>query len=100
MALQDGTDAVDAFPGAAMDDDGSAVLAGYTYGDFSGAGNTGDRDFAAVKLSADGEELWRWQVNIPASGAQVGSLEKIASVSVCSLRGTHHRRWPLYAFCS
>lgn len=92
MALQNGTDGRDAFPGAAMGDDGSVVLAGYTDGAFSG-GSKGAEDFAAVKLSADGEELWRWQVNIPPYGAQVVSLEN--SVSICCLCVARDRRWPL-----
>ena len=42
------------------------VLAGFTRGDWSGTGSSGSgssgSDFAALGLSADGVELWRWQV--------------------------------------
>lgn len=39
------------------------VLAGYTYGNWSGVNSGGDKgDFAVVMLDADGLELWRWQV--------------------------------------
>ena len=39
-------------------------LVGDTFGNWSGV-NEGARDFAAVKLDANGSELWRWQVNKP-----------------------------------
>lgn len=46
------------------------VLAGFTRGDWSGTGSSdigsgsgsSGSDFAALGLSADGVELWRWQV--------------------------------------
>ena len=37
------------------------ILAGRTEGGWDGT-SAGDIDFCAVKLAADGEELWRWQV--------------------------------------
>ena len=38
-------------------------MAGYTYGNWSGVKSEEfQADFAAVKLDADGNELWRWQV--------------------------------------
>lgn len=40
--------------------DGSVVLAGSTSGDWQG-NNLGKSDFAAVKLDADGNLLWKWQ---------------------------------------
>lgn len=43
-------------------DNGSFVLAGYTTGVWSGEASAGGEDFAAVKLDADGVEVWRWQV--------------------------------------
>ena len=48
---------------AAVGDDDSVVLAGYTAGNWSGV-HSGEfeSDFAAVKLDAEGKELWRWQV--------------------------------------
>lgn len=39
------------------------MLVGYTYGNWAGT-NLGGADFAAVKLTSDGEELWRWQVRM------------------------------------
>lgn len=61
---QDGTSDVDGLAGAAVGDDGSIVLAGYTNGIWDEIGFTNDdSDFAAVKLRADGAEVWRWQVN-------------------------------------
>ncbi len=43
--------------------DGSIVLAGSTTGAWDEAGEkVGIRDFAAVALDEDGQELWRWQV--------------------------------------
>lgn len=47
--------------GLALEDDESLILAGYTSGYWSDA-NQGDFDFAAVKLDADFDEEWRWQV--------------------------------------
>ena len=37
------------------------ILAGRTEGDWDGT-SAGDLDFCAIKLAADGTELWRWQV--------------------------------------
>lgn len=44
-----------------MGSDGFIYIAGYTLGDWAGT-NAGDEDFAAAKLDADGNEIWRWQV--------------------------------------
>lgn len=44
-----------------MDVNGSVVVAGNTYGNWSGV-NAGSGDWAAVKLDADGAVLWQWQV--------------------------------------
>lgn len=44
-----------------MGSDGSVVLAGSTYGNWSGV-QAGDKDLAVVKLDADGKEVYRWQV--------------------------------------
>lgn len=46
---------------AAAGDDGSFVLAGWTDGEWGDSFDT-SLDFAAVKLDANGVELWRWQV--------------------------------------
>lgn len=50
------------FYGAADAHDGSIVLAGATGGSWKGTHAGGANDFAAVKLDADGGEVWRWQV--------------------------------------
>lgn len=53
--------------GVAVQSDGTILLAGDTTGSWYGS-NTGSsdedspRDFAAVMLTADGMELWRYQV--------------------------------------
>lgn len=43
-------------------EDGSFVLAGHAEGVWSGDSSAGGLDFVAVKLDADGQEVWRWQV--------------------------------------
>ena len=64
--MQNGTDEREEIRAAAVGEDGSVVLAGYSYGNWSGAsaGDTRNADFVAVKLDVDGKELWRWQVLI------------------------------------
>lgn len=49
---------------AAMGDgDTSVVMAGQTYGNFSGASISGSADIVVVKLNAtSGTEIWRYQV--------------------------------------
>lgn len=47
---------------------GSVVMAGYTSGDWDGEVHAGGDDFAAVKLDADGNEVWRWQVGSHPTG--------------------------------
>lgn len=44
-------------------DSDSIVLAGHTYDHWNGT-DIGFRDFAAVKLDLDGQEMWRWQVGL------------------------------------
>lgn len=46
----------------AIGEDGSVVLAGKTSGHWAGEADGMTFDFAAVKLDADGREMWRWQV--------------------------------------
>ena len=67
--MQNGTIANEEILTAAVGGDKSVVMAGYSHGTWSGAGagdawagGDKDADFAAVKLDADGKELWRWQV--------------------------------------
>lgn len=54
-------DADDVVLAAAVQVDGSVVLAGYTEGAW-GLTSSGNDDFAAVKLGAQGDVIWRWQV--------------------------------------
>ena len=61
LVPQGGTTEDDIIRGVASVSDGSVVLAGYTKGAWIGA-NDGSYDFAAVKLDAEGTEVWRWQV--------------------------------------
>lgn len=58
---QEGTSASDKMFGAAILGDDSVVITGYTEGDWAQT-NAGGSDFCAVRLSADGTEVWRWQV--------------------------------------
>ena len=60
---QEGTDNEDQLNAAAMGDDGSVVLAGFTRGGWSMQLETTWRThLAAAKLDADGVLLWKWQV--------------------------------------
>lgn len=56
-----------------MTEDGGYVLAGYTEGVWSGEASAGGQDFVVVKLHADGQGVWNWQVR-------------------CSLKGSSKRR--------
>lgn len=59
---QNGTGGVSKLYAAAAVEDG-VVLAGSTDGEWDGIDSAfGEEDFAVVKLSTDGEEVWRWQV--------------------------------------
>ncbi|CAN0076073.1 unnamed protein product [Pylaiella littoralis] len=73
---QNGTDKYDKFSAMVMLEDGSVVLAGQTFGNWAGTNNNDSSDFAAVKLDASGNELWRWQDGTGADddleGAAVG----------------------------
>lgn len=60
-AHQDGTSEDDVFLGGAKGDNGSVILVGSSYGDWDGS-NKGGKDFVAVKLDADKNVLWKWQV--------------------------------------
>lgn len=44
-----------------MADDGSALFAGTTFGDWVQV-SVGSWDFAAMKMDVDGNVLWTWQV--------------------------------------
>lgn len=52
-----------------MTEDGGYVLAGYTEGVWSGEASAGGQDFVVVKLDADGQEVWRWQVRCCLEGS-------------------------------
>ncbi|CAM9410233.1 unnamed protein product, partial [Hapterophycus canaliculatus] len=58
---QDGSTGNDFATSIATADDGSVILAGYTYGSLDGD-LEGICDRAVVKLDANGTEVWRWQV--------------------------------------
>lgn len=60
---QNGTEVDDELLGAAIvDDDKSVVVAGHTWGDFTGSPQ-GFYDFIAIKLDVtNGTEIWRYQV--------------------------------------
>lgn len=61
---QEGTSLKDRLFAAALCEDGGFVLAGYSEGDWAAAdAGAGGSDLIAVKLSPEGEVLWRWQVS-------------------------------------
>lgn len=49
--------------GVAVAEDSSVVLAGDTTNSWAGE-SAGGIDLAAVKVDADGKEVWRWQVSL------------------------------------
>lgn len=57
--------------------DGSAVLAGFTGGDWRASSHIGYLDFAAVKLAFNGSVIWKWQVYHGRVGRWVGRWELI-----------------------
>ncbi|CAM9360961.1 unnamed protein product [Scytosiphon promiscuus] len=57
---QDGSITDDHIRAATAGWDGSYFLAGFTSGNWNGA-NSGESDWATVKLDADGTEVWRYQ---------------------------------------
>lgn len=60
--LQEGTDKYDTFEIAVLADNESIVMAGHTFGNWSGV-NKGGSDFAAVKLDTNLIAYqWKWQV--------------------------------------
>lgn len=61
---QSGTEFDDEFEGAAIGNDGSVVISGYTYGSWAvtQAGDDEDTDFVAMAMDADGNVLWEYQV--------------------------------------
>ncbi|CAM9406721.1 unnamed protein product, partial [Ascophyllum nodosum] len=59
---QNGTENGDYAESAVIQEDGSVLIVLETDGDWDGA-NIGSDDFAAVKLGANGTEIWRWQVS-------------------------------------
>lgn len=70
-----------------MNSDGSTVLVGSSEGEWNAA-NAGSRDFAAAKLSADGELIWKWQVRTSTTTEAIGVL------SVGRLRFICHENHP------
>lgn len=59
--VQNGTDGYDIAKNGVVRSDGSVFFVGYTYGGWNGS-LIGEVDWAGALLSANGEELWRWQV--------------------------------------
>lgn len=56
------------FLAAAMGDDGSVVLAGYTEDAIGDESKEEGHAFADVELGTGGEQLGQWQVNMPSHG--------------------------------
>lgn len=64
-ARQDGTASDDEWEGVATGIDGtSAILVGYTGGDWKRTGQAGKLYFAAIELDADNATLWTYQVSV------------------------------------
>lgn len=61
--LQDGSIETDALLAAVGVADGGVVAAGYSNGTWNSESGSGQVDFAAVKLDADGNVVWIWQVS-------------------------------------
>lgn len=82
MTAQGGTDLDDTWEGAALVNDGSIVLAGHTFGNWTGTRHVldGDRDFAAMAVDEDGEHLWSYQVK---------AMVLVLRCVVCVLRPHH-----------
>lgn len=61
---QSGTEFDEEFTGAAIGIDGSVVMSGYTFGNWSAtqAGGDDDMDFVAMSMDIDGNILWEYQV--------------------------------------
>lgn len=59
--VQDGSEGYEVPFGGVVRSDGSVFFVGYTDGVWNGSA-IGEFDFAGALLSADGNELWRWQV--------------------------------------
>lgn len=51
----------------------SVILGCATLGNWVGT-NKGDMDFAAIKISLDGEEIWRWQVSVRGKSMKVSLM--------------------------
>lgn len=61
LCIQAGTPEDEHLRGGAVGSDGSTVLVGHSKGDWNGT-NAGDYDFVALKVDAQGEIIWKWQV--------------------------------------
>lgn len=79
---QDGSNRADTFNCVVAAQDGSFVLGGGTQASWRGNTNAGYTDFAAVKLDADGNELWVWQVRARGGGAGGKKKRHISSLNV------------------
>lgn len=59
--LQNGTEEDGYIEAAIGVDDGSVIIAGYTYGSY-GAVNVGSSDFLVAKIGSNGNPVWQWQI--------------------------------------
>ncbi|CAM9897040.1 unnamed protein product, partial [Ectocarpus sp. 8 AP-2014] len=90
---QEGTSLKDRLFAAALCEDGGFVLAGYSEGDWAAAdAGAGGSDLIAVKLSPEGEVLWRWQDG-NAGSDWVTAAASTGSGGSIVLAGTSEATW-------
>lgn len=92
VSPQDGTEEDEALYGMAVGGDGSIVLVGGSPGVWT-TQHEDEWDFVAVKLDANGNEVWRWQVR-----RCVPSAQEREDYSTVTLYGRSVRRIPVFAF--
>lgn len=81
VARQDGSIEYDVITGAAAGSDGSVVLSGYTYGNWSEM-NQGEEDYVAFKLDSNGDVVWTLQVI--GQGLRWGERVRLRSLPILS----------------
>ncbi|CAM9731332.1 unnamed protein product [Ectocarpus fasciculatus] len=91
---QDGTSAADKLFGAAILDDDSVVVTGYSEGDWAET-NAGGSDFCAARLDANGSEMWRWQAGTDSSDWITAATvsQAVAGTPRAILAGTTEGSW-------
>ncbi|CAN0229721.1 unnamed protein product, partial [Ectocarpus fasciculatus] len=90
---QEGTSLKDRLFAAALCEDGGFVLAGYSEGDWAAAdAGAGGSDLIAVKLSPEGEVLWRWQDGTAGSDWVTAAASTGSGGSII-LAGTSEGTW-------